>query len=413
MLDAFCGPKHAKALVAFGDAHARAAELRRELEELRGLAGARERDLDLLVFEIEEIAALEPSEADEAELLTERERLRHLEALRAASGGAAEALSPEDSEAPGACWLLSEAERLAGGVAGVDPALDALLERVRGLRIEADDAAAELRRYEGALEDEPGRLEEVEQRLELYERLKRKHGGSVRAMLEHAERCRSERERLDNAEVALEAAEAALAEASRAEAEGAAALRKARRTAAPRLEKRVLEELAVLALEDASFRVELEPRERLGASGGDRAELHLAPNPGVPAAPLRETASGGELSRVMLALMSVATADGGAPTVVFDEVDAGIGGQTARAVGDRLRRLGGERQVLCITHLPQIASLAQRHFRIEKDITRDVASATVERLEDEGVVEELCRMLGAESSDAGARRHAEELLAAA
>src|SRR5207253_9078722 len=142
------------------------------------------------------------------------------------------------------------------------------------------------------------------------------------------------------------------------------------------------------------------------------AEYTMAPNPGVPAAPLRETASGGELSRAMLALMSVANA-GGTEALVFDEVDAGVGGQTARAVGERLRRLAEDRQVVCITHLPQIASLAERHFRIEKETRGDLAHTSVARLADDQVVEELCRMLGADTADAGARRHAEEPLAAA
>jgi DNA repair protein RecN (Recombination protein N) len=136
----------------------------------------------------------------------------------------------------------------------------------------------------------------------------------------------------------------------------------------------------------------------------------LAPNPGVPQAPLRETASGGELSRVMLALMGVA-AGAGPGTLVFDEVDAGIGGHTARAVGERLRSLGRARQVLCITHLPQIAALAERHFRIEKENTGDLARTTVAELGEKAVVEELCRMLGADAADPGARRHAEALLA--
>jgi DNA repair protein RecN (Recombination protein N) len=159
---------------------------------------------------------------------------------------------------------------------------------------------------------------------------------------------------------------------------------------------------------DASFVVQLEPRDEVGPSGAERVEFVLAASPGVPAAPIRESASGGELSRVMLALMTVAGA-GAAGTLVFDEVDAGVGGQTARAVGERLRALGDERQVLCITHLPQIAALAESHFRVEKDATL----ATVDSLEGDGVVAELCRMLGAAASDAGARRHAQELLAAA
>ena len=177
-------------------------------------------------------------------------------------------------------------------------------------------------------------------------------------------------------------------------------------------------------MEEAAFSVELEERGEVGPAGADRVELMLAPNPGVAAAPVRESASGGELSRVMLALMTVAGA-GTARTFVFDEVDAGVGGATARALGERLRALGGERQVLCITHLPQLAALAESHFRIEKSKARvgaagagaselpEPARASVERLEDAGLVEELCRMLGAEASDAGARRHAEVLPAAA
>ncbi len=174
----------------------------------------------------------------------------------------------------------------------------------------------------------------------------------------------------------------------------------------------MLEELSLLALEDASFSAELRPREQLGALGAETVEFMLAANRGVPAAPLREAASGGELSRVMLALFGVASA-GGPQTLVFDEVDAGVGGQTANAVGERLQALGADRQVLCITHLPQVAALAGRHFRIEKHADGDLARTEVARLEPGDVVEELCRMMGAGAGDKGARKHAERLLAAA
>ena len=172
------------------------------------------------------------------------------------------------------------------------------------------------------------------------------------------------------------------------------------------------ERLGELAMEGASFAVELSPREAPGPSGADEVEFLIAPNPGVPAGPLRETASGGELSRVMLALMSVA-AEAGAATLVFDEVDAGIGGQTARAVGEQLRALAEGRQVICITHLPQIASLADRHFTIVKDASGQTARTTVTELDRGSVVGELVRMLGADEADAAARRHAKELLRAA
>jgi DNA repair protein RecN (Recombination protein N) len=210
----------------------------------------------------------------------------------------------------------------------------------------------------------------------------------------------------------MEAATATLGEAESRLAAGSAALRKARAAAAPKLAAAVRRRLDELAMKGATFHIELSDREP-GPGGADAVEFLIAPNPGVPAGPLRETASGGELSRVMLALMGVAAGSGRA-TLVFDEVDAGIGGQTARAVGDQLRALAHERQVLCITHLPQIASLAARHFSIAKDASSSPARATVAQLADDEVVSELVRMLGADGDgDTAARRHAEELLRAA
>jgi DNA repair protein RecN (Recombination protein N) len=407
LLDGFAGTGQLARRAEFAAMHARVLGLERELDALTGRAGARDRDLDLLAFEIEEIEALDPSEAEQAALLAERGRLRHLDALRAAAGGAADALSADDS---GAGIALAQAESLASGPAGADERLDALAARLSELRIEADDVAAELRGYLDGLEAEPGRLEQVEERLEAYDRLGRKHGGSVAAILAHAERCRTERDQLERGEVALEELEGALADARAERQRLAAALTKARRAAGPKLSKRVVEELAELSMQGASFAVELDPRDGFAGTGAERVEFMLSPNPGVAPSPLRETASGGELSRVMLALMG-ASATGGPPTLVFDEIDAGIGGHTARAVGERLRSLAGGRQVLCITHLPQIAALADSHFTIEKDTAATLASATVTQLEGPQVVDELCRMLGADSGDLGARQHAEALLA--
>jgi DNA repair protein RecN (Recombination protein N) len=426
LLDGFCGREHLAAREELGRAHAEARSLERRVAELRELAGTRDRDLDLLAFEIEEIDALAPTEDEKESLLAERERLRQMDGLLAAAGGGAEAISPQGegggvaggladggfAGGAGVGALLAEAERLAGAVQGADPALDELAGRLAALRIEAEDLGGELRRYADSLEAEPGRLQEVEERLDAYERLERKHGGSVAAVLAHAERCRERRDRLEQAEVATERAEADLAAALERRGELAGRLTEARSAAAPKLAERVRDELAVLAMEGASFEVVLEPRDELGPVGAERVELMLAPNPGVPAAPIREAASGGELSRVMLALMTVAGA-GESRSLVFDEVDAGVGGQTARAVGERLRALAESRQVLCITHLPQIAALAGSHFRIEKSAADDTALTTVEELVGDGVVEELVRMLGAESTDGAARKHAEELLSAA
>ena len=424
LLDGFCGRGQLELRAALSGAHARMRELERALGELRERAGTRDRDLDLLAFEIAEIEALDPSEEERASLGAEQARLRQLDGLLAAAGAGAEAIAPSGDES-GVGALLAGAEQLAQSVQRADPDMDRLAERLTALRLEAEDLGADLRRYADSLDAEPGRLDVVEERLELYDRLERKHGGSVAAVLAHAERCRAERAMLEQAEVATERAEAALAKARAERDKLAARVTAAREKAAPRLAAAVREELEALAMEGASFEVALAPREaagigapgrareaEIGPTGAERVEFLLAPNPGVPAAPIREAASGGELSRVMLALMTVA-GTGESRTLVFDEVDAGVGGQTARAVGERLRALGEDRQVLCITHLPQIAALAGAHFRIEKSAETDTALTTVEALEGDGVVAELCRMLGAEASDKAARRHAEELLAAA
>ena len=386
----------------------------RRADELGALDGARERELDLLEFELREIEEADPSEAEQAALSAERERLRHVEALRGAAAAGAEAIAPESGEG-GAGELLGAAGRQLDAVAGVDPALDALAERLRALAIEAEDVAAELHRYLDGVEAEPGRLEQVEQRLEAFARLERKHGGTTAAVLQYAAECRARRDELTGAEAALAETTAAL-EAARARlAAVAAELHDARAAAAPALAEAVRARLAELAMPDARFEVDIAQREEVGPSGADAVELLIAANPGVPAGPLREVASGGELSRVMLALLGVANADAdsAARLLVFDEVDAGIGGHTANAVGAQLHALAAERQVLCITHLPQVAAHADRHFRIAKDGGGETAVTTVTHLQRDAVVAELVRMLGAEESDRAARRHARELLKAA
>jgi len=413
ILDGFCGDGHLERRAAFAAVFARARALEGSLDELRERAGARERELDLLEYELGEIDTAAPDEAEEAELLAARSRLRHVEALGAAALGASEAVLAEADAGTGSGLgaLLAAGGAGLDGVRGVDAGLDALAERWRALAYEADDLAGELRRYADGLDAQPGALEAAEERLAVLDRLKRKHGGTIAAVLAHAEHCRERRDELAGAEVALEQATADL-QAARAElAERAQALRAAREEAAPRLAAAVRERLADLAMEGASFEIALEPRDA-GPTGADGVEFLIAPNPGVPAGPLREIASGGELSRVMLALLGVANAESAA-ALVFDEVDAGIGGQTARAVGAQLRGLAQGRQVLCITHLPQIASLAERHYSIAKDPAADPARTTVTRLEGGAVVAELVRMLGADAGDVAARRHAKELLKAA
>ena len=413
ILDGFCGPAHLRGRDELARVHGRVRELERELEALRARVGASERERDLLAYELEEIEAVGPDPEGDPALRVERERLRRLDALRAGAATAAEALAAESGDGLDVGHALAQSEARVEEVSGVDPALDELAGRLRALRIEAADLGGELRRYVDELAAEPGRLEEIEERLDRVDRLARKHGGTIESVLAHAERCRTELAGLDHAGEAIDDLVASLRALAGEEDELAGRLGEVRRVAGPRLAEAVMAELSELGMEGAAFGVELEPRETRTALGDERVELTIAPNAGVAAAPLREVASGGELSRTMLALMSVANEGHGARTLVFDEVDAGIGGQTARAVGRKLGALAARRQVLCITHLPQIASLADRHFRIEKRADGALAHTVVEQLGDGEVVDELCRMLGGDSSDGGARRHAEELLAAA
>ena len=284
---------------------------------------------------------------------------------------------------------------------------------MRALTLELDDAGSGLRAYLEGIDAESGRLEEVEERLEAVDRLKRKHGGSLDSVLAHADRCRSEIERLQNTEELAGELERRHAAAARRRAGLGGELSQARARAASRLEQRVAAELAELAMEGASIEVSLEPHpDGFGPTGAETVEMRVATNPGIPPSPLRDAASGGELSRIMLALTGLGTG-AGAGTLVFDEIDAGIGGNTARAVGERLRALGADRQLICITHLARVASMASAHFKIEKRAGTGTTRATVERVDGEELVAEIVRMLGAERDDDAASRHARELLAAA
>ena len=419
VVDAHCGPDHLVVRTRVATVHQRLRELEQRLDELRSLAGARERELDLLAFELDEIEAASPSEQEQADLLIERDRLRHAESITAATASAAEAIAPE-AGGPGAGFLLAQAVRALDPVSQLDPELAAFCGRLQTVLYEAEDLGAELRRHAYELDASPGRLEEVEERLALLARLERKHGGSIAEVLAHAERCAARRDELVGAEVALEHVHEEL-ETTRAELDRlAATLTKARRDAAPALAAAVRHRLAELSMEGAAFEVELKPRpDGCGPSGAETVELMIAPNPGVPAGPLREIASGGELSRVMLALLSAvhgesaAGAGRSAPLLVFDEIDAGIGGHTARSVGEHLRALASGRQVLCITHLPQVASLAERHFRISKTAVDGTAITAVLELGREELVAELVRMLGASEDDRAASQHARRLLRAA
>jgi DNA repair protein RecN (Recombination protein N) len=389
--------------------------LRRRLAGLeRSLAAARARreaaereraDLEELVAAVD---AAGPDAAEEAALLSERERLRHAEGLAAAASAAAEALAPEEREG-GALDAVGAASAALAPMVPVDGALGAPHAELVSAQAGLQDALLSLRAYLQDLDAEPGRLEVIEERLEAYSRLSRRYGPGTEAVLERAaearEALRGLGEGAGDVLALAQGRESALDEAVGVAIE----LREARAEAAPRLAEAVRDELADLAMPKAELRVELIEDE--GDPPADSCVIWLRANPGLPEAPLAAAASGGELSRVLLALHGLAAA-GDEATWVLDEVDAGIGGVTATAVGARLRRLAEDRQVIVITHLPQVAAMADAHYRLVKGLDGEGRATTrIEPVADEALLEELCRMLGAGSADAGARRHAEELLA--
>ncbi|HMN99474.1 MAG TPA: hypothetical protein PKD59_08680 [Miltoncostaeaceae bacterium] len=407
VLDAFAGPE----VVAQAE---RLRVLRRRLAGLdRALAAARARreaaereraDLEELVAAAGE-AALD--QAEEAALLAERERLRHAEGLAAAASAAAEALAPHSGEG-GALDLVGAAAAAVAPMTGVDEGLRGPHGDLLTAQAALQEAVLALRAYLEDLDAEPGRLDVVEERLGVYARMSRRYGPGTEAVLARAGEAREALRGLDEGSAdVLSLAEEHQSLMDEA-VELAAALREARAAAAPRLADAVQEELADLAMPRAELRVELV--EDPGDPPHDSCVIWLRANPGLPEAPLAAAASGGELSRVLLALHGVAAAADDA-TWVLDEVDAGIGGVTATAVGARLRALADGRQVVVITHLPQVAAMADAHYRLVKGID-DAGRATtrIEPVADEALVEELVRMLGGGAGDAGARRHAEELL---
>ena len=321
MLDEVCPASHARRLQACAASYREIRAHQAELERLAELQAARERELGLLEHDLAEIEDAAPEEHEHRALLARRERLRSLEALHSAAAAALQALAPESSEQAGAAHLLATAGAKLDAVAGIDPALDAHAARCATLAIEAQDIAGGLQAYSEDALQEDGTLEQVEGRLSALERLMRKHGGSIEAVQQYAQQAQARREELLGAGVAHEHAAQALADEQAKLAEHIQALRANRKKAAKRLASAVREQLGALAMGDATFEIALKETEPK-ASGADAAEFTIAPNPGVAAAPLREIASGGELSRVMLALTSACHEGAGEQGSLLVEVHA-------------------------------------------------------------------------------------------
>ena len=414
-LDAACGGNQNELLSQAASNHAQTLELEKHLENLTGSQDGGERERDLLEFELEEISRVAPVVGELASLDEEITRLQSAATLINASSSAADAISPADDN-PGATGLIGSSERALQATAGVDQELDGLVERLVNLRIELEELAREFRSHAESIDQSPGRLEELIGRRDEISALERKHGGSTAAVLEHAEHCRVRIGELSDLGGAIANTQQELESLRTAQASVCKRIHDSRVKRAKGLSIEVEEALAQLALDGARFSIQVEDGGEQTAHGSDRVEFTIQANKGIAGGPLGDIASGGEMSRILLALLTVAHKTGndrGRQMIVFDEIDAGIGGRTSKVVGERLRDLGERSQVLCITHLPQVAVLAERHFVISKTSDAQQTVTYVRRLESDQIVDEMVRMLGGHADDSAARAHALELLEAA
>ena len=400
----------------YRDAYERAGALTRAHGELRDTHQEREREIDMLRFQVHEIDEARLESGEETRLLLERERLRHAGKLLERVGGALTLLAGEGEGEAAALDEVRVAQRLVGEAVVLDESLTALLARLDGLSAELDDLAAQLRGYLDDLDVDPARRDAIELRHDRVKTLLRKYGDSADEVLAFAERARQRLQVVATTAVDEERSAIAVRAAQEEAAAAALALGAARRRVAPLVAAQVQQELRGLAMPHATLEIVVSARREgwasLGPRGADEIELLFGANPGVPVRPLRETASGGELSRAMLAIRGIVTLRDDVETLIFDEVDQGIGGVTASALGERLARLAESLQVVCITHLPQVAAFAERHFAIvkESDLRAGTTETRVRRVHGDERIAELCRMLGAAADDPAARAHAAGLL---
>lgn len=373
---------------------------------------------DLLRFQLNEIEEVDPQSGEEELLHVERGRLKHAEKLTHAASSAERELYSGDETV---CERLARlvAELLAAGT--IDETLTPLAHRIEGARLELEEAGRELERYGRGVKSDPQRHQEVMERLDRLGRLKKKHGGALDAVLEFRERARRELDALENHEARSVELTQLRDKAHESVKVLARQLSEKRKRAAKKLGDAISKEVSSLGMGDAMVRVEVAPLEgrrgelevdgsRLSASGMDRAEFLIAPNRGEDARPLRKIASGGELSRAMLAIKRVLGALGPGGLYVFDEVDSGIGGGVAETIGLKLRDVAEHNQVICVTHLPQISVYADRHYRVRKEVADGRTRSAIDVLTDTERLEEVARMLGGLKITAATREAAGDMM---
>ena len=406
-LDRFIGAPADEALGRYREAFGALRVARAALGEIEEALADRDRRSDYLRFQVADIDAVAPRDGEDAELEARLPRLRHGERLAAAAGAAWSALRDEG----GASDALGAAISALGSAAGLDPALDSVADVMGRLDVELAEASATLREYAESVEHDPAALDQIERRLQQLADLTRKYGPTIADVLAVRATSARDLEVMDAGEEGLDRAREAVSAAEGVLAEAAGALTAVRGSAVGAFETRLAGAAADLALEKASFVVDRRvlPADSWTADGPERVEFLFAAGAGESPRPLAKVASGGEVSRVMLALKSVLGAADAVPVLVFDEVDAGIGGATALAVGRRLALLARDHQVLVVTHLPQVAAYADVQVVVEKSSSAGRTVTTARTLHPDERVGEVSRMLSGGSSEAGLA-HARELL---
>ncbi|GAA1575723.1 DNA repair protein RecN [Leucobacter aridicollis] len=412
-LDRFGGSKIADALRAYRDVHAERVAAEERLLTLTETQESRAAEAAKLRAELEEINAVEPVAGEEIELTQRIEMLGNVEGLRAAAVGAGEALASEsdDPMQRDAGGLVDLAVQDLERVADLDPRIAAVVEQLRSVSFQIADAAKELAAYASDLDEEgPGELARANDRLAQLTALFRFYGATSAEVLEHAEASSRALLELDNDDEALGGVADRVAELTEQEGARAATLTELRTRAAAELGTAVSAELRELALPDAQFVASIAPLDALTTSGADEVQFLLAPHPGSTPRPIAKSASGGELSRVMLALEVVLAGADPVPTFVFDEVDAGVGGAAAIEIGRRLKQLSKTSQVIVVTHLAQVAAFATNHLRVVKDSSGGFTQSSCQRLDGDARLAEMARLLSGLDTSESALDHAAELL---
>ena len=383
LLDRFCGAGFGEAMEEYKNSRQRLKDLEKQLTILIGDESQREQRMDMLLFQKEEIEAAELQEGEEDALLEQKKRLSSMERLIRLTGESITLLYDGDDRAPSACDRLGDALAKLQEAAEYDAALSPLADALADGYAAVEDCARELKREAEKQEADPEELERIEERLQLFYKLKRKYGGSIEAVLEFYEKAVQELEFLSNSSEKAAELSAEKAEEEKRLSALAETLTARRRATAEQVEEQIETALHDMEMKHARFHIQIEEKADWGADGKDKVEFLISANAGEPLKPLAKIASGGEMSRVMLALK----------TVLVDADDTGVSGRTARRVGEKMRFLGGKRQLLCITHLPQIAAMADNHFLIEKESDAGETVTRVTALDEEGAVREVARLM--------------------